>query len=141
MAKKYPKNSLSADLGKFILRISLAVLLLFHGTSKILHGIGHIIGLIVKTGLPPAAAYLVYAGEVVAPVLVLLGLWTRPSAVVIAINMVVAVLLVHTSNFFTLAKTGGWALELEGFYFGCALAVALLGAGRFSIGGTEGKWN
>jgi putative oxidoreductase len=137
----HPPNSLAADLGKFLLRIALSVLLLFHGISKILHGIDHIIGMIVKAGLPQAFAYLVYTGEVVAPLLVLVGIWTRPAAVVIAINMTVAVLLVHTSQFFTLAKSGGWALELQGMYFVCALAVALLGAGRFSIGGTEGKWN
>lgn len=134
-------NTLSADLAKFMLRAFLAVLLLFHGISKVLHGIDHISGLIVKAGLPPAVAYLVYTGEVVAPILVLLGLWTRPAAFVIAINMIVAVLLVHTSQFFTLAKTGGWALELQGLYFVCALAVALLGAGRFSFGGAKGRWN
>jgi putative oxidoreductase len=134
-------NTLSADLGKFMLRVFLAVLLLFHGISKVLHGIDHISGLIVKAGLPPAVAYLVYTGEVVAPILVLLGLWTRPAAFVIAINMIVAVWLVHMPQFFALTKTGGWALELEGLYFVCALAVALLGAGRFSFGGTKGRWN
>jgi putative oxidoreductase len=138
---KHPNNTLPADLGKLILRVILAILILFHGISKILHGIDLIIGMIVKTGLPPAVAYLVYFGEVLAPALVLIGLWTRPAAVVIAINMTVAVLLVHTSQFFTLAKSGGWALELQGMYFFCALAVALLGAGRFSIGGADGKWN
>ena len=138
---KHPNNTLPADLGKLILRVILAILILFHGISKILHGIDPIIGMIVKTGLPPTVAYLVYFGEVLAPALVLIGLWTRPAAVVIAINMAVAVLLVHTSQFFTLAKSGGWALELQGMYFFCALAVALLGAGRFSIGRDDGKWN
>ena len=105
---KHPNNTLPADLGKLILRVILAILILFHGISKILHGIDPIIGMIVKKGLPPTVAYLVYFGEVLAPALVLIGLWTRPAAVVIAINMTVAVLLVHTSQFFTLAKSGGW---------------------------------
>ena len=60
---------------------------------------------------------------------------------VIAINMIVAVLLVHTAQFFTMTKSGGWALELQGFYFASAIAVALLGAGRYSVGGITGKWN
>lgn len=137
----HPNTSLAADLGKFILRVALAVLLLFHGISKIMHGIEPIIGMIVRAGLPPVVAYLVYTGEVLAPALVLVGVWTRPAAVVIAINMTVAVLLVHTSQFFTLAQSGGWALELQGMYFICGLAVALLGAGRFSIGGAGGTWN
>lgn len=134
-------GSLATDMGKFILRVTLAVLLLFHGISKVMHGIDQIIGMIVKAGLPSWVAYLVFAGEVLAPILVLLGLWTRPAALVIAINMTVAVLLVHTSQFFTLSKSGGWALELQCLYFISALAVALLGAGRFSIGGKEGRWN
>ena len=129
------------DLGKFLLRATLAILLLFHGVAKIRFGIDPIVGMIVKEGLPPAVAYLVYIGEVLAPALVLLGILTRPAALVIAINMTVAVLLVHTSQFFTLSKSGGWALELQCMYFIGALAVMLLGAGRFSVGGTSGKWN
>ena len=131
----------AADLGKFILRAALAILILFHGIAKILHGIDPIIGMIARTGLPPAIAYLVYIGEVAAPALVLAGIWTRPAALVIAINMAVAVLLAHTSQLFTLTSTGGWALELQGMYFISALTVALLGAGRISIGGAAGKWN
>jgi putative oxidoreductase len=134
-------NNLAADLGKFILRAALAILILFHGIAKILHGIDPIIGMIARTGLPSTIAYLVYIGEVVAPALVLAGIWTRPAALVIAINMTVAVLLAHTSQFFTLTGTGGWALELQGMYFISALTVALLGAGRISIGGAAGKWN
>ena len=134
-------RSISEDLGKFLLRATLAILILFHGVAKIRHGIDPITGMIVKAGLPAAVAYLVYIGEVLAPVLVLIGIWTRLAALVIAINMTVAVLLVHTSQFFTLAKTGGWTLELQCMYFIGALAVALLGAGRFSICGAAGRWN
>jgi putative oxidoreductase len=59
----------------------------------------------------------------------------------VVINMIVALMLVHTSQFFSMSQTGGWALELQGFYLFVAVAVALLGAGRFSIGGAGGKWN
>ena len=134
-------GSLSEDLGKFLLRATLAILLLFHGVSKIQHGIDPIISMIVKAGLPSAIAYLVYIGEVVAPVLVLIGFWTRLGGLAISINMTVAVLLVHTSQFFTLAKTGGWTMELQCMYFIGGLTVALLGAGRFSLGGAAGKFN
>jgi putative oxidoreductase len=40
-----------------------------------------------------------------------------------------------------MSKTGGWALELQGLYLVSALAVALLGAGRYSVGGSGGRWN
>lgn len=129
------------DLGKLLLRVVLAVLLLFHGLSKLTGGIGFITDMLGKMGLPGAIGYLVYVGEVIAPLLVLFGVWTRAAALVIAGNMVVAVLLVHTAELFTMSKTGGWALELQGMFFFAALAVALLGAGRYSIGGRAGKWN
>lgn len=129
------------DLGKLLLRVALAVLLLFHGVSKLVGGIGFVSGALAKMGLPGAIGYLVYVGEVVAPLLILLGVWTRLAALVVAGNMVVAVLLVHTAQFFTLSDTGGWALELQGMYFFAALAVALLGAGRYSVGGRSGSWN
>jgi len=129
------------DAGKLVLRAALAILLLFHGISKLMGGIGFITGMLAKAGLPPAVGYLVYIGEVVAPMLILLGIWTRAAALIVIINMIVALLLVHTGQFFTLSQTGGWALELQGFYFASAIAVALLGAGRYSAGGVTGKWN
>lgn len=138
---KYQAGSMSDDLAKFLLRVTLAVLILFHGVAKILGGVGFITGMVAKFGLPPALGYFVYVGEVVAPLLMLLGIWTRPAALVVAINMVVAIMLVHTGELFSLTKTGGWALELQGLLLVSALTVALLGAGRYSIGGAGGRWN
>lgn len=131
----------SEDLGKLLLRATLAILILFHGVSKIIGGADAITGMVVKVGMPASLGYLVYVGEVIAPLLVLFGVWTRAAALVIAVNMTVAVLLVHTKQFFTLAQTGGWALELQAMYFVAALVVALLGAGRYSVGGAAGRWN
>ena len=129
------------DAGKLLLRALLAILLLFHGVSKLIGGIGFITGMLDKVGLPHAFGYLVFVGEVAAPLLMLVGLFTRAAAAVVVVNMIVALLLVHTSQFFTLNQTGGWALELQGMYLGAAVAVALLGAGRYSIGGTAGRFN
>jgi putative oxidoreductase len=129
------------DRGKLVLRIVLAVLILFHGVSKLIGGVGSISGMLEKAGVPGALGYLVYIGEVVAPLLILVGVFTRLAALVVVINMIVALLLVHTKQFFTLSDTGGWALELQGMYFGTAVALALLGAGRYSIGGIGGRFN
>ena len=129
------------DLGRLVLRVTLALLLLLHGVSKLTGGVGFITGMLEKMGLPGAIGYLVYVGEVIAPLLILVGVWTRLAALLVAGNMVVAVLLVHTKEFFTMTQTGGWALELQGMYFFGAIALALLGAGRYSLGGRAGKWN
>jgi putative oxidoreductase len=129
------------DAGKLVLRAALAIALLFHGFAKITGGIGFIGGMLAKIGAPEAMGYLVYVGEVIAPLMILAGIFTRPAALVVAINMIVAVVLVHTGEFFTIGKTGGWALELQGMFFFAALAVALLGAGRYSLGGARGRYN
>jgi len=55
--------------------------------------------------------------------------------------MLFAVYLVHVPQLGQLSNTGGWALELQGMYFASAVAIALLGAGRYSVGGAAGKWN
>lgn len=131
----------STDMGKLVLRVVLGVLILFHGVSKLIHGPGYIIGVVTGAGLPSFLAYGVYVGEVVAPILLLLGYWTRVGALIIVANMVVAIALVHLGQLATLNDTGGWALELQGMFFGTALAIMLLGAGRFSLGGNNGRWN
>lgn len=134
-------NTASDDLGRLLLRLTLGILMLLHGIAKIVGGPAHILGLVGKLGLPPALGYLVFVGEVLAPLLLIIGVWTRPAALVVAINMIVAVVLVHTAELTQLGRTGGWALELQGFFFFTALAVALLGAGRYSLGGARGRFN
>jgi len=131
----------AADVGRLLLRLSLGLLILLHGISKIRGGPGFVLDIVEKAGLPDPFGYLVYVGEVLAPLLVVIGLWTRAAALVIAINMIVAILLVHTGQLFLLSPEGGWALELQGLYLTVPLAIALLGAGRYSVAGSTGRWN
>jgi putative oxidoreductase len=129
------------DGGKLVLRVVLGVLILFHGIAKVIGGPAFIVGVAEKAGLPGALGYLVYVGEVLAPLLLILGLWTRVGALIIVINMIVAVLLVHSGQIFTLNQQGGYGLELQAMFLFTAIAVALLGAGRYSLGGIDGRWN
>ncbi len=131
----------SQDLGKAVLRIVLGVLILLHGISKVINGPGFIMQTVEQAGLPAVLAYGVYIGEVVAPVLLIIGLWTRAAALIVAINMLFAFGLVHLHQLGMLSKTGGWELELQGMFLGAAIAVMLLGAGRFSVGGAGGPLN
>ena len=129
------------DSGKLVLRAALAALLLFHGVAKITGGVGFVSTMLANAGLPAFLAYLVYVGEIVAPLMILFGVATRAAAAVVVVNMIVAILLVHTGELFKVSATGGWALELQGMFIAAAAAVALLGAGRFSIGGATGRFN
>lgn len=131
----------SQDWGKLVVRVALGFLILLHGISKIKGGPGFIVDVVNKAGLPSAIAYLVYIGEVVAPILLILGLFSRIAALIVAVNMGFAISLVHAAQFFSLSKTGGWELELQGMYLFTAIAIALMGAGRLSVGGIAGRWN
>ena len=129
------------DIGKLVLRLSVGILLLMHGLFKLMHGIAGISALVQANGWPVWLAYGVFIGEIIAPALLILGLLTRASAVVIVLNMLIAVYLAHSHQLFHLTKSGGWLLELQGLYLFGALAIALLGAGRFSVGGALGRMN
>ena len=112
-------------LGALLLRAALALLLLLHGWAKIRYGVGWIEGLLVQRGLPGFLAYAVYLGEVVAPLMLLVGFWVVPAAAVVVVNMVVALVLAHQGDWLALNRTGGWALELQAFYLVSALVVVL----------------
>jgi putative oxidoreductase len=130
-----------ADAGKLILRVSLGVLVLLHGIAKLISGPGFVLKVVSAAGLPVAFGYLVYMGEVIAPILLIVGLWSRLAALIVVTSVTVAVLLVKPAQIFAIANTGGWGVELEGMFVFAAIAVAFLGAGRYSIGGLNGRWN
>ena len=121
------------DIGKLVLRLTLGILLIMHGVAKIMGGVGGISGMVQSVGLPGFFAYGVYIGEVLAPLLVILGLYARVGALIIVVNMLAAIYLAHLGDLFLLGQGGGWKLELQGFFLFTALAVALIGPGRFSV--------
>jgi putative oxidoreductase len=121
------------DVGKLVLRLTLGILILLHGLAKISGGVGGISGMLSGSGLPSALAYGVYLGEVLAPLLVIIGFYARIGALVIVVNMLFAIALAHMNDVFALTKGGGWAIELQAFFLFSALAVALIGPGRFAV--------
>jgi len=121
------------DFGKLLLRLAVGGLMLFHGLHKLFGGVGFISGMLVEKGLPGFIAYDVLIGEVVAPVLIVLGILTRPAALVLAFTMIVAWLMVGTGKTFALDAVGAWAIESLVYFFIGALAVVFMGAGRYSL--------
>jgi putative oxidoreductase len=122
------------DLGKLVLRLMLGLTMLLHGVAKITHGVAGIEGMLQAHGLPAVLAYGAYIGEVVAPVLLIAGFQTRLAAILVAVNMLFAIFLAHAGQILQLnPQSGGWAIETQGLFLFTAIAIALLGAGRYSI--------
>ena len=128
------------DIGKLVIRLGAGGLLLLHGVHKLLTGIAPIKELVVAAHLPDLIAYGVYLGEIVGPILIILGLFSRVGGVLVVIDMIAAIVLAGVASLFKLNEFGGYALELETLYLAGGLAVALLGAGRLSLN-IGGRWN
>lgn len=121
------------DFGLLILRITIGFLMLLHGISKFKDGLDFISGMLVEKGLPGFFAYGVIVGEVLAPILIIIGFRTRIAALILAFNCLVAVLMAHSQDIFKISDHGGWELELLGLYFFTAIALFFTGGGKFSI--------
>ena len=129
------KQSRLDDVGKLTLRLMVGILILLHGVHKLLHpdALGSIRGMLVSVGLPSLLAYGVYLGEVGGALMVILGIYSRLGGFLIAGNMLFAIGLAHRAQIFTLTNTGGWALELQGFFLFSGLALIFLGSGRLAL--------
>ena len=121
------------DTGKLLLRLTLGILILLHGLAKLMGGTAGIVGMVEGAGLPGFLGYAVLLGEVVGPILLIVGFHARIGAALIALNMLVAIALAHMGELATLNDQGGWALELQGMFLFTAVALVLMGPGRYSI--------
>ena len=129
------------DTGKLILRVTVAVLLVMHGIAKMQNGIGWMGGMLQAHHLPAFVGYGVYVAEVIAPILLILGLFTRLAALVIAFDMFMAIVLVQSDKFFARNQGGGWAVELEMFFWLASVAIFFLGGGRYAVRKGQPRWD
>jgi putative oxidoreductase len=114
-------------LGLLLLRLGIGVIFISHGYPKLIHP-NAMRGMFVQHGLPPYFAEISAVLEVFGGGLLILGLLTRIAALLLAIEMAVAIWKVHS---------GGGYLAVHNYEFPMALAVgcfalATVGAGRLS---------
>jgi len=127
------KNS-RIDLGLLIIRLGFGLTMIaFHGLPKLMGGqekwtaIGKSMQNIGIDFMPTVFGFSAGLAETVASLLLILGLWTRPAAIILAITMLVAV----TNH---LAKGDGLsgashAIEFLVVY----IAFAIMGPGKLSV--------
>ena len=85
-------------LALFVMRIALGTIMIAHGYHKVfggLHGFAHAVG---GMGLPSWLGYVSAFTEFVGGMLLIIGLFTRPAAFAICINLSVAIWKVHLHN-------------------------------------------
>lgn len=125
-----------------ISRVVLGVIFMAHGWQKIAQdGLEATVQGFAAMGvpMPEVSAPVVAFTELIGGALLVLGLFTGVAGVVLAIDMLVAALLVHApAGIFV--TDGGW--ELVGALGAAALILAAVGPGRLAldslVGGTRG---
>lgn len=124
--------------GITILRLVVGIVFLVHGAQKLfVFGFGGVAGFMGQLGIPaPAlAAVVVTLVEFLGGLALVLGLLTRWAAALLAIDMAVAVVVVHLPAGFFLPNGYEFALTL----LGASVALALAGAGEASLDGILAK--
>jgi putative oxidoreductase len=125
-------QTLNRDAGLLIARIALGVVFVAHGWQKVFdYGLDGVAQSFTQMGVPAPelSAYFAAFAELGAGALLIVGLATPLAAAILAIDMAGAFLTVHAGNGIFVAENG---YELVLVLGSTALALALLGAGRFS---------
>lgn len=124
------------DLAALVLRLTLGAVLIAHGLLKlVVFTPAGTAAFFEKIGLPGPLAYLVIAIELVAGIAIVLGWRTRLFAIAVA-PVLFGSALPHLPNGWVFsAAGGGW--EYSVFLGLHAVALALLGGGRYAIGAGE----
>jgi putative oxidoreductase len=131
MRRVFPSNP---DLALLILRVVFGAVLLAHGLPKLTGFTGTVDAFTsMNIPAPTLAAAFATVAEVGGGVLMLLGLAVDIAGLLIAVDMLGAIMFVHFKNGFT--AQGGW--EQTFTLLGIALALALAGPGAYSVEGRK----
>lgn len=126
----------NVDVARLILRITIGGLLLFHGIKKLIDGHDFIRMVLAEKGLPEFLWVGVPIAEVLAPLLIIFGIFTRSSAALIAFTMVMTIYLAYGGAGFELNQYGAFKVELNLFFFMTSVVLFFLGSGKFSLSET-----
>lgn len=130
------------DFTPLIARLTLGVVMFPHGAQKALGWFGgfgfsgtmHFFT--TQMHIPAVLAFCAIAAEFAGSIGLVIGLLSRVCALAIAVNMVVAIVLVHAPNGFFMNWYGnqkGEGFEYHLLALGLALAVVQAGGGRWSV--------
>lgn len=131
------------NLATLFLRLALAVVMFPHGAQKMLgwfggNGISGTLGFFGSLGIPEPLGMAIIIIEFFAPILLVLGFFTRISALAILCIQAAAAFTIHLPNGFFMNWSGtqkGEGIEFFILSIACSLALVLVGAGAWAIDG------
>lgn len=121
------------NMGMLLMRIVFGVLMMHHGYDKLLHYAdmkGKFMDF-MHMGMPMSLSLCIFA-EFFCSLFLILGLFTRPAAIVLTINAAVALVLAHNSEFFGDGQT-------IALFLGAYLTLLIMGPGKISVDGMIAK--
>jgi putative oxidoreductase len=130
------------DVTALILRLMLGIVFFPHGMQKLLgwfggYGFEGTMGFFTgKLGIPALFAFLAIMAESLGAIALILGLGTRVAALVIAVEMAVAVMMLHVQNGFFMNWFGiqkGEGIEYHLLVIGMGIALMIAGGGKWSL--------
>ena len=131
-----------ASTASLILRVALALVIFPHGAQKVLgwfggYGFEGTLGYFTGTlGVPALLALLVFAAELLGPIGLLVGAFSRVAAAGLVAVMTGAVFIAHLPYGFFMnwsGAQGGEGYEYHLLVIGMSLALLVAGSGRWSF--------
>jgi putative oxidoreductase len=124
-----------AGLAPLAVRIIVGIIMFAHGLQKLQGGPANFGGLLSQLGVPAPElmAYVVTFVELVGGALLIVGLLSRLSALLLTIDLVVAILLVKLNVGLIAPQGSGAGAELDLALIAGLLVILLAGPGRFSL--------
>ena len=120
------------NFGLLILRIFFGICLFMHGVAKIMHGVGGVKSLLAAKEIPQFIAYGVYLGEIIAPIMIILGIFCRIGALLV-LGLCGIILYVAYPDLTAMNSHGGFKAEILYLYIGISFCLLITGGGRFSV--------
>jgi putative oxidoreductase len=115
-------------LGLLVLRVALGTIFLTHGYPKLTRSAADMQAMFVQHGLPAQLVYVAGVLETFGGILLIVGLFARPAALLLAIEMAVAIVKVHSGHGIMALREYEFPLALGA----ACLALATVGAGLIS---------
>jgi putative oxidoreductase len=116
-------------LALLVMRLALGVVMLAHGYQNTFRHLHDHVHMVVNLGIPAWVGYVSSFTEFFGGLLIVAGFFTRPAAVAICIDLIVAIWKVHWRN----GLTGDQGYEFPLALAALAFALILFGAGPISM--------